>query len=508
MTAAFSKAVVPVFAAVALALMPPIARSAWLSVETPSVRILTEFSQRDTDKIIQRIALHRYMIGLLFKSWHRFSGDIPPLVVVLHGDTWRTYLGEKNARGLTVETPGGQLILVNGSEWDNPDAAGTVLHEMTHYYFRLNARGIRIPVWYEEGSAEFFATTSGYRGGVRVGVPIEPWLRQLYASPIIPLDQLMSATRQSPAYWKTQGQFYAESWALIQYMRVDNSEAAAALLQYLSALQTLMSPEEAVRTTFGEHQQEFQANFARYARYGTMHWLAFSVPPQVPEVQTVRSFSEAEGRQTFGRILIDSKPKLATTLAYVEKGEKRDGPDSPLAAMLARLYYDRGRTADANTLLNTVCERGNMGAELQIECGNALLSRAHQRAIDPLNDARRAREFYQRAWLADPARLAAVTRQAETYSIAPDDSSILRATLEELVNRSDVSSLIWQNLAVLYGQFDKKKQLNCLDQALLSEHDIGESDRLRKELLALSTEIAESGSVPSAAPLVPVSEQN
>ena len=508
MTAAFSKAVVPVFAAVALAAVPPIAHSAWLSVETPNVRILSEFSQKDTDQIIQRLALHRYLIGLLFKSWHQFSGDIPPLVVVLHGDTWRTYLGERNARGLTVETPGGQLILVNGSEWDNPDAVGTVLHEMTHYYFRLNARGIRIPVWYEEGSAEFFSTTSGYRGGVRVGVPIEPWLWELYTFPIIPLDQLMSASRQSPAYWKTRRQFYAESWALIQYMRVDNSEAGAPLLQYLSGLQTLMSPDEVLRTAFGDHQQEFQANFIKYTRYGTMHWLVFSVPPQVPEVQAVRTLSEAEGRQTFGRILIDFKPKLATTLAYVEKAEKRDGPDSPLAAMLARLYYDRGRATEADTLLKTVCERGEMGAELRIECGNALLSRAYQRAIDPLNDARRARDFYQRVWLADPTKLAAVTRQAETYSIAPDDSSILRATLEELVNRSDVSSLIWQKLAVLYGQFDRKKQLNCLDQALLSEHDIGESDRLRKELLALSKEITESASVPSAAPFVPVSEQN
>ena len=96
---------------------------------------------------------------------------------------------------------------------------------------------------------------------------------------------------------------------------------------------------------------------------------------------------------------------------------------------------------------------------------------------------------------ADPTKIAAVTRQAETYSIARDDSSMLRTTLESLVSRSDVSSLIWERLALLYGQIDKKKQLSCLVQAQLSGHDIGESDRLRKEILALSGEVAESGSV-------------
>jgi hypothetical protein len=85
--------------------------------------------------------------------------------------------------------------------------------------------------------------------------------------------------------------------------------------------------------------------------------------------------------------------------------------------------------------------------------------------------------------------LTAVTRQAETYSIAPDDSSPLRDILEGLVSQSDVSSLIWERLALLYGPIDKKKQLNCLNQALLSEHDIATSDRLRKEILKLSVEI-------------------
>lgn len=503
--AAFSKAVVPVFASVALAVMPPIARSAWLSVETPNVRILTEFSQRDTDKIIQRIWLHRYMIGLHFNSWRRFTSDDPPLVVVLRGDNWRKYEGGTNWVGVTVETPSGQLILVDGDEWDR--RASIVLHEMTHYYFALNAGGVRLPVWYEEGSAEYFSTTRGYMGGVQLGVPIDEWAAQLNKPTAIPLDQLMTATRQSPVYWRNGPQFYAESWALIQYLHIDNSEASAPLRRYLTALQT-MSPQEAVRAAFGDKRQEFEAKFFAYIRSGRTHWLVLPAPPPEHELKTVRTLSEDEGRRTFGRILIDLKPASASTLGYVEKAKASNKADSPLAVMLARLYYDRGRIQDGDALLNDICKPGDIGADLQLECGNAFLSRAGQKTSDPVGDARRSRQFYQEAWLADPTKIAAVTRQAETYSIATDDSSTLRTTLESLVNRSDVSSLIWQKLAVLYGQFDKKKQLKCLDQALLSEHDIGESDRLRKEILALSGEVAESGSVPRAAPLVRVSGQN
>jgi hypothetical protein len=64
-----------------------------------------------------------------------------------------------------------------------------------------------------------------------------------------------------------------------------------------------------------------------------------------------------------------------------------------------------------------------------------------------------------------------------------------RFTLEGLVNGSDVSSLIWERLALQYSPIGKKKQLNCLNQALLSEHDIATSDRLRKEILKLSDEL-------------------
>jgi hypothetical protein len=468
--------------------MPAFARSAWLSVETPSVRILTEFSRRDTDKIIDRIYLHRYVIGQYFKSWHRFTGNTSPLVVVLRGDTWRTYTDQKKqVAGFTVQTPSGQLILVNGDAWDN--TARVVLHEMTHYYFRLNAGGIRIPLWYEEGSADFFSTTRGYLGQVQLGVPTESWWDQLRTSGFIPLDQLMTATQESPAYLRNQGGFYAESWALIQYTRVDNEKAAVTLRRYLAALQTTKSPEEVIQSTFGDDQREFQSKFFQYVQAGLTHWTVIPAPPAVIERQTIRTLSEDESRRTFGRILIDFKPQLASTTDYIEKAEKIEGPNSPLAAMLARLYFDKRRNADANALLNIACGRGDVNAELHIECANALLSRAYQGGDEALGDARRARGLYQQAWSADSTRLTAVTRQAETYSIAPDDSSQLRDTLEGLVDQSDVSSLIWEELALLYRQIDKRKQLICLHRALLSEHDIAVSDRLRKEILVLSEEI-------------------
>jgi hypothetical protein len=44
-------------------------------------------------------------------------------------------------------------------------------------------------------------------------------------------------------------------------------------------------------------------------------------------------------------------------------------------------------------------------------------------------------------------------------------------------------------LALPHSPLDKKEQLSCLNQALLSEHDIASSDRLRKEILKLFVEI-------------------
>jgi hypothetical protein len=437
----------------------------------------------------------------MFPGW-RFTGGQPPLLVVLTQPTWKKYIASKDLEGITIEAPGGQLMIADGDFWDG--VPPVVLHELMHYYFALNSRGFRIPLWYEEGTADFFSTIAPYLGQIQVGVPPYGRVWGLHNLPRIALYTVMMATRRSPEYLQHELQFYNEAWGLVDYMRVGSPAAAALLGRYMAALQSMASQEEAVRAAFAEDHGEFIKGINEYVNSGQMRWFLLPAPAANREPMTARKLPDNEGRLAFARVLVDTRPMEAATLEYVEQAKNADGARSPAAAMLAELYYQQKRAADAEPLLQGACSGYDVAVDQQIACGSAKLAQARSRATEPASsaqdeaqsDALAAREFFQRAWSADPTRLEAVTRQTETYALAPGDSSGLRTTIESLLPHSDVPVVLWSDLAFLYGPVDRRKQLHCLEEALLSAHSVATSDHLLGQVREVENEIAAKSSTP------------
>jgi hypothetical protein len=113
----------------------------------------------------------------------------------------------------------GNYIAIDGSSDTVPFKI--IYHEYLHYVLENSVPGI--PLWLNEGIAEFYSTFAIRGGNAVLGLPIVEHLWWLESRGMLSLDHLFSVTTSSPEYNESerQGTFCAQSWALAHYLLVD-----------------------------------------------------------------------------------------------------------------------------------------------------------------------------------------------------------------------------------------------------------------------------------------------
>src|SRR5262249_32540122 len=117
---------------------------------------------------------------------------------------------------------------------DDKHSMETVYHEYMHYV--LSTRYLDIPLWFNEGMAEFYSTFRVEENMVEIGRPVESHVALLRSAPMIPLAQLFFVDSKSAEYNEVsrQGIFYAQSWALYHYLALEKSQMRPRLEAYVS----------------------------------------------------------------------------------------------------------------------------------------------------------------------------------------------------------------------------------------------------------------------------------
>src|SRR5205085_9547347 len=92
-----------------------------------------------------------------------------------------------------------------------------IYHEYVHSLLHMNSRWL--PVWLDEGLAEFYGNTRFDKTKIYVGNPT-PSASVLLQKPLIPLEKLLDVDQASPSYHDEDKVhiFYAESWAMIHFL--------------------------------------------------------------------------------------------------------------------------------------------------------------------------------------------------------------------------------------------------------------------------------------------------
>ena len=215
-----------------LALAEPAQAATWRRLQTAHFTFVGDASEAQIRQVAEQLERFRTVMALALPNLSTVS-PVPTVVVVFSSD--RAFDPYKpRFEGRRVEAAG---YFQNGEDVNyiavNADVgsavADVVLHEYTHFLIG-NTFGI-VPVWLNEGLAEFYGTVVGSKGGraAIIGTAPRAHVDLLRQSTFIPLGQLMTIDRASPMYneGSRRGVFYAEAWALTHYLTLGSPERRA-----------------------------------------------------------------------------------------------------------------------------------------------------------------------------------------------------------------------------------------------------------------------------------------
>ncbi len=278
----------------------------WLEVRSPHFVVLTDSNEKQARRIAAQFEQMRSVFHLIMPNGSADTGS--PIVVLALKDKKsfqslepESYLakGQLNLAGYFMQAPDKNYILLRlDAEGEHPFAV--VYHEYTHYMMR---KATWLPLWLNEGLAEFYQNTDIHDKDVMLGQASPDDILNLRQNHLIPLQTLLLVDHSSPYYHDEQkgSIFYAESWALTHYIEVtDRQKNTSSLTTYAQLLIKGEDPVTAAQHAFGD-LKELQRSLDDYVHQGSFNMFkmnsAFPVDPAsfqarplpAPEADAIRA---------------------------------------------------------------------------------------------------------------------------------------------------------------------------------------------------------------------------
>lgn len=291
----------PVLAALAafgLAVPPALAQpdvAAWGAVATPHFEILTDAALERGAEIAVSLELFRSVFARLAPALELASPAPTTIIAFRDESSYAPYKSRADAAdsrilGQFLSHPDGNYLTLDAGT-RLVGSFAVIYHEYVHYFVRHNFPGV--PLWLNEGLAEYYSTFAVEDGVVHVGRPVDRHVRFLERDPDFSLYRLLEVTRESSDYHEGDkaGRFYAVSWALVHFLLSGGDARADQIADFLLALQAGGDAgeafEEAFDTRLGRLEEELRACVAA----GDFPQASFKVSDLGAQMET-RSFPE------------------------------------------------------------------------------------------------------------------------------------------------------------------------------------------------------------------------
>lgn len=287
----------------------------WLEARTPHFRVITNGSETQARRVARQFELVRAVYKTL-NSKARVDPGAPVVILAAKNEsTMRTLLpafwekkGQVHPAGIFAgDNTKHYVALRLDVRWES--SYHVVYHEYIHLLMNLNLRWL--PVWLDEGLAEFFANADlGEKKEAVVGRPSAQQVSLLRQNKLLPLDVLFSADHNSPYYTEENKAtiFYAQSWAVTHYFMVgDRGAHTPQLLNYLALLQDDVPEAEARVKAFGDLEQ-LKQDLGKYLSLFSPYTLRVPAPGEIDEEAfTVRPMPAAELAAVQGDFLLHTQ---------------------------------------------------------------------------------------------------------------------------------------------------------------------------------------------------------
>jgi Flp pilus assembly protein TadD len=341
------------------------AQKQWVEVTSPHFTVLTDTGGSQGKEVALRFEQMRAVFGSLF---HRSKVSIPvPLQVVAfrNQSEFRNYA--PLWKGKPVELAG----YFQGADDRNfialdmsaSDPYAIVFHEYAHLL--LHANFPRMPVWFDEGFAEYFSSLRVNGKTVEYG-SIPPNLPTiLQTSRWMPMVDLFSTQHDSATYNERDKNtlLYAQSWITVHYIMSEGKLPEAAKYLQLTQIEQKAIPES-IKQAFGVEpavlektvRDYFNSNGGKYFRTDAP---AFEVGPF-----ETKKLDDVTVQATLADLHAHSKDYQAqAVIEFQNVLEKRAGNEIATRG-LGYLYLRQGEYTKAAELFNRASLAGAKDARL------------------------------------------------------------------------------------------------------------------------------------------------
>ncbi len=341
------------------------ARDAWQEVESRHFRVISD----GTPGQARRIALQFEQIRAAFqKALPDLSQDPgqPVLVIAVKDEDGFKALLPQYWEGRNRAQPSG--VFLKGPERHyvvlRLDRAGstrfrTVYHEYFHVLASLNFP--RIPLWLNEGLAEFYSRTNFTGQHVELGLPIAEHVALLRSRPWLSLSVLFDVDEDSAAYNSSHQAsiFYSQSWALVHYLTLrDSRKGEKPLTKLLEDLGKGVDYRPALRRALGDFAV-LEANLERYVEGNEFSFYRYS-KPSLAGVSPLRprTLGESESAAWQALFLVrNDRPVEARRL--IDRALILDDSVPVAHEAMGHLHYSQGRPSEALESFHKAVELGS-----------------------------------------------------------------------------------------------------------------------------------------------------
>jgi FimV-like protein len=327
------------------------AKDNWTSVRSKNFFLIGNASEKEIRGVAVRMEKFREVFSRLFPRL-KFNSPVPTTVIVFKSDS--SYKPFKPMQSVSGYFQSGEDVnyITLTTEGRGDDAYRVIFHEYVHLLLD-NTLGRGIPLWFNEGLAEYYSTFDASEGEnkVMLGNLISNHVLYLRQQKMLPLRALFAVDHRSPHYNESdkRGVFYAESWALVHYLLLGNKgQRQHQLGRFIDLLSTGTPVENAFQQAFQTSFEAMEKELQGYIQRNTYPLLAATLDQKLETDAGMQSapITEAEAQAYLGDLLLHTN-KLSDAETRLQQALAQEPELAMAHASLGMLRVRQGRFEEA-----------------------------------------------------------------------------------------------------------------------------------------------------------------
>ena len=296
------------------------AAAPWVRAETPNFVVYGDAGEPRVREVAGEFERFREALGRVIPGAGT-TAAVPTVVVLFRSDrAFEPYRPRYNGKPVTL---GGYFLssddmnMVALVDDERDEARRRIFHEYVHLAISNVLHGL--PLWMNEGLAEFYSTFRVLDNGRRalVGGLIPSHLQLLNQRKLLSIEELLSVEQHSPEYneGERRSLFYAQSWALVHMLASGVPNRAADLGRYANLTSGGAPLLDAWREVFGA--ENVIRNLDRYVGQSVMKGVVYRFDTDIPKVSAaVSSVSPADAEAALADLLrrVATRDEATTSL--------------------------------------------------------------------------------------------------------------------------------------------------------------------------------------------------